>query len=128
MHPQWGVHATGTQACCVGFLRGHVHRAARNGGQGSSHRRRPLEVAISIADGTGKCQWAGHALAGRLGCSSCPWVACGLCRPLGLACRRLELMACAHRKAQAEFSQFPLALRINKSKKPVIADNFPAYR
>ena len=62
----------------------------------ASHRRRPLEVAIFIVDGTNKYQWTEHALTNRLVCRSCSEVAmaCGLYRPL--AC----LMAWAHRKVE----------------------------
>ena len=59
-----------------------------------THRRRPVEVAIFIVDGTDKYQWTEHALTNLLMCRSCSEVACGLCRPL--AC----LMAWAHRKAE----------------------------
>ena len=52
MYPQWSAHASDTQTRCVRLLRGR--RAARNGGQPASHRRRPLEVAIFIVDGTNK--------------------------------------------------------------------------
>ena len=68
--------------------------------QPASHRRRPLEVAISIADGTNKYQWTEqcHALTNLLVCRSCSEVACGLYRTL--AC----LMVWAHRKV--ELSKF----------------------
>ena len=62
--------------------------------QPASHRRRPLEVAIFIIDGTDKYQRTEHALTNPLVCRSCSEVACGLCRPL--AC----LMAWAHRKVE----------------------------
>ena len=68
----------------------------------ASHRRRPLEVAIPIADGTNKCQWTGHALTNRLVWGSCSdhGVAYGLCmyRPLAYAC--LMIMAWGHRKVE----------------------------
>ena len=60
--------------------------------QPASHRRRPLEVAIFIIDGTDKYQGTDHALTNLLVCRSCSEVACGLCRPL--AC----LMVWTHRK------------------------------
>ena len=66
--------------------------------QPASHRRRPLEVAIFILDGTKKYQWTEHALTNLLVCRSCSEVACGLYRPL--AC----IMAWAHRKV--ELSKF----------------------
>ena len=62
--------------------------------QPASHRRRPLEVANFILDGTEKYQWTEHALTNLLVCRSCSERACGLCRPL--AC----LMAWAHRKVE----------------------------
>ena len=62
--------------------------------QPASHRRRPLEVAIFILDGTEKYQWTEHALTNLLVCRSCSERAGGLCRPL--AC----LMAWAHRKVE----------------------------
>ena len=62
--------------------------------QPASHRRRPLEVAIFIVDGTNKYQWTGHALTNRLVCRPCSEVACGVYR--SLVC----LMAWAHRKVQ----------------------------
>ena len=66
--------------------------------QPATHRRRPLEVAILIVDGTNKYQWTEHALTNLLVCRSCSEVACGLYRPL--AC----VMAWAHRKV--ELSKF----------------------
>jgi hypothetical protein len=65
-----------------------------------SHRRRPVEVAIFIADGNEKYQWTDHALmiTNLLVCRSCSERACGLCRPL--AC----LMAWAPRKVGVEQS------------------------
>ena len=68
--------------------------ASQPASQPASHRRRPLEVAIFIVDGTNKYQWTEHALTNLLVCRSCSEVACGLCRPL--AC----LMAWAHRKVE----------------------------
>ena len=62
--------------------------------QPASHRRRPLEVAIFIVDGTNKYQWTEHALTNPLVCRPCSEVACGLYR--SLAC----VMAWAHRKVE----------------------------
>ena len=62
----------------------------------TSQRRRPLGVAISIIDGTGKYQRTKHAPTNSnlLVCRSFSEVACGLCRPI--AC----LMAWAHSNAE----------------------------
>ena len=68
------------------------------GGQPASHRRKPLEVAIFIVDGTNKHQWTEHALTNLLVCRPFSEVACGLYRPLGC------VMAWAHRKV--ELSKF----------------------
>ena len=62
--------------------------------QPASQRRRSMEVAIFIVDGTDKYQWTAHALTNLLVCRSCSGVACGLYRPL--AC--IMIMAWAHRK------------------------------
>ena len=85
----------------------------------ASHRRRPLEVAIFIADGANKYHWMEHARTNTLVCESCSEVVRGLYRPL--AC----LMAWAHRQnlryrctcacahvAPVVLSKFALALRI----------------
>ena len=62
--------------------------------QPASNRRRPLQVAIFIVEGTDKYQWTDHALTNLLMCRSCSEVACGLCRPI------VCLMAWAHRKVE----------------------------